>query len=164
VLDIEHHDDVLPPDLQVYVDELLPAGVTYHGELHLLRGQPSPVMDPWLEVLWEHVRRADFPDAPSRYQSVETLAEAQRFQAKFPPTGVVWEVEATRYVRSDMTFTSGISSPLVASYFARCYWAGQPRPSSDAPSEPWWELLLTPPVTVVRRVDAVLDIHAASGG
>lgn len=68
VLRLERHSDVDPPLLQAHVDEMLPDGVTTHGELHLLRSSSGlHVASPTLELVWELARRVHSPDAPSRY-------------------------------------------------------------------------------------------------
>jgi len=156
IIQLVRYGDIEPPDLQKHVGTLFPNGLTSHGERYLLRSNlpPTAFTDSKLEILFEYVRRAEFPQCPSRYESFfawEDLPSAARFRLRYGDlNSLVWEIQADRAFRADMNLLqSGESiTSLVKSYFAHLYWQGKP-----GFNEPFWECLLVPPVTVLRRVN-----------
>lgn len=96
-IELVRHSDVQPAPLQEYVNDWFPNGVSEHGESYLLRPAPATLLDPIVELACELVRRADFPDLPSRFTSVfgcATLEDAQTFRSQFGPPGApIFEVE-----------------------------------------------------------------------
>ena len=44
--------------------------------------------------------------------------------------------------------TGVVKAAAALTYWAHCYWAGEPFDSDD----PHWEFLLVPPVRVIRRI------------
>jgi hypothetical protein len=152
---------VAPPDLQGFIAEWFPNGVSPHGEMYLLRSNPGVLnpIDPGVELICELVRRAEFPDAPSRYTSMfgsETIAGAADFRAQYRiPTARIFEVEcARRPFRADMRALDVRSTAAVTTFGARKYWAQEPRAMAPwgVTVEPFWELLLSLPLRVVREV------------
>lgn len=146
-----HYDDICPLELQAHVDTLFPDGVSVHGEQYLLRNASDPKLaSPNIEMLFEYVRRACFPSRPSRFQSYfgcETIDQARYFRERHgDPLNGIWLVEAERSFTADMHFLQRGSSVLVGSYFAQQYWQGV------ASEDPFWEVLLVPPVGVLSRV------------
>jgi hypothetical protein len=154
---------IQPQCLQTHVDSLFPRGVTEHGNGYFLSGnQPATAVSANIELLFEYVRRSHYPGAPSRFDSVfacETLADAQLFRSA-PGWGStaapIWELEAIATpFRADMTCLTLQGSILIASYVAHRYWNQQDNDFvslGGASTSPFWELLLSPPVKVVRRV------------
>ena len=141
--------------MQQHVDVLFPHGVTQHGETYVLRGKkPANSVSAVIELLFEYVRRSHYHERPSRFESLfawKTLEDAHWFAKKFtssksvkPPA--IWEVEANSCFTADMSLLTLDSSLLVLSYNAHRYWKGRPGPT------PRWEVLLEPPVTVVRQM------------
>src|SRR5437867_2966643 len=111
LIELVRHDDVSPPTLQAHVDTLFPDGVTEHGRQYFVGFQViGPVQEPAIELLFEYVRRAGFPERPSRFQSVfafETVDEARRFRGEMGAAGAsIWEVEveAETAFRADMNY------------------------------------------------------------
>ncbi len=163
-LDLTKHTDMDPPTLQGHVDGLFPDGVTRHGDFYFLGSHSqSQAIEPNIELIYEYVRRACFPEVPSRFQSVfacATLDEAKRFRDSpdWSGTGApIWKV-ATPHAghRVDMTLLTHGLSILMLSYRAHRYWSGAPNNMHEfgVPRvEPFWELLLRPPVTVIEQVD-----------
>lgn len=177
IIELERYDDVRPKVLQAHVDSRFAEGVTKHGERYMLQ-PPGPEMlfDPWIESTCELSRRAEFPRLPSRFQSVfgcATLDEARAFLAKFgaePTDAQILEVETdSKPFRADMHCLDIRGSILVSAYGARRYWRQEPNnlevfPDS-APLPPFWELLLRPPVRVIRKVsrgEATSALHETS--
>jgi hypothetical protein len=135
VLDRVRYTDLDPPFLQSHVDALFSEGVTRHGEAYLLRNQPGTLANPNIELIFEYVRRARFPDCPPRFESVygfETLVEAETFRSNpnwGQPGAPIWELSAEEVpFRADMTCLTLGGSILVISQLAERYWSGQPNP------------------------------------
>ena len=138
---------------------LYPEGLSRHGRHYcrqdLYGDDPEDLWDVSCELIFELVRTADFPDRPSRFQSVfgfETIAAVDRFADRFVDEPVtVWEVDAERSFVADMhlvdaeDFADGV-------YRARQYWRGETRRP-----DPLWEALLVPPVTVIGTVERMTE-------
>lgn len=156
VLDRIRHLDLAPPELQKHVDDLFPAGVTRHGDSYILNGQqPAVGASGNIELLFEYVRRTRFSGAPSRFESLfasPSLQAAREFRADFGhPAANIWEVEtASESFRADMHCLTLGGSLLVTSYRAERYWS---QLDAGMGAQPHWELLLEPPVRVLKRVD-----------
>lgn len=153
ILNKKRYNDVDPKFLQAHIDSLFPDGVTNHGELHLLRGQPLNINDSLVDLLFEYVRRSHFSDKPSRYESIfafHTIEDANRFKRDYKCLNApVWELEPvndSKIFIGNMHYLTFNGSPLVISYYAHEYWKGN---RSGDPS-PLYEVLLTPPVKVVN--------------
>jgi hypothetical protein len=142
-----------PTEFQPHYDMMVPNSVTEQGRRYFASGQRvlSRDRDATTELLFEYVRRAFFVDKPSRYCSVyccETLADIGRFaKAYHGHAAPVWEVEGEVVHRGDMRLLTLGGSALVVSYNAHRYWSGQPYQDKN----PLWEVLLKPPVRIVRQ-------------
>ena len=150
-INLVKYSNVNPQELQNHVSYLFPQGVTSHGERYLLRGEtPAMGVEPIIEILFEYVRRSQFPLCPSRFQSFfacETLRDAEEFKKRYSkPENLIWEVDAKRAFKADLKLLTLKCSLLTLSYYANRYWSGLP--SGD---DPFWELLLIPPVKVIRQ-------------
>jgi hypothetical protein len=143
--------DVDPPMLQEHLDSLFPDGVSNHGDRHLVTENAATDLEPNIELVFEYVRRAQFPHRPSRYQSVfacRTVEDVVLFRNEFgQPSDSIWLLEADDAFDTDMRFLTLGGSALVVSWFAQRYWQGD---ESDMPLR---ECLLVPPVTVVHKVE-----------
>ena len=99
----------------------------------------------------ELVRRASFPDRPSRFTSLfgtTTLHYAQRFRAGYgESTDRIFRVSCDRSFRCDMDLLRSSYSVLGAWLLATKYWNGEQGPN------PLWEELMVPPVRKMDRVD-----------
>lgn len=145
------YQDIVPAELQIHADKMFPNGVSSFGERYFLKNSSDPrLTEPAIELVFEYVRRANFPKNPSRFQSVfgfESLSQALEFRDKFGGgQGTIWEAESKRYFKADMSLLTLGSSILMCSYFANKYWSGKPG------SNPFWEILLIPPVKVLREL------------
>lgn len=101
------------------------------------------------EWVFELVRRSEFPDRPSRFQSFfgfETEEDAGAFRSNFGPAAQILEIEYEGGYRADMDLLS-TQSFAHGLHQALTYWQGDP--GSD---EPTWELLMRPPVEITGIV------------
>jgi hypothetical protein len=147
------YTDIYPLEMQNHVDSLFPDGVTNHGELYVIRGStPANGINGSLELLFEYVRRSHFPSRPSRFQSVfafNDLDQARSFMGLYSTSsGNIWEIESALGFRADMRLLTLNGSLLNLSNNAHRYWDG-----ISGGDSPIWEILLTPPVKVIRRVN-----------
>jgi hypothetical protein len=78
--------------------------------------------------------------------ALERVSEAQRLMAKVG-NGTIWEVEADAVFRADMELLSLLDGMAALSFRAHHYWSG-----TTFMPQPLWELLLAPPVRVLRQV------------
>lgn len=102
------------------------------------------------EWMFELVRRSEFPDRPSRFQSFfgcETEEEAAAFRSDFGPDAQIVEIEYDDGHRADMDLLS-TESFAHGLHQASTYWRGE-----SGSDDPIWELLMQPPVDVVGIVD-----------
>ena len=119
----------------------------------LVGNTPANGVNEFIDLLFEYVRRSDFPSCPSRFQSIfasENVNQAIRFGNKFGKSGsfLIWEVESDVAFKADMRLLDLPKSLLVLSYNAFRYWSGIP-----GENMPIWEYLMVPPVRVIRKVD-----------
>jgi hypothetical protein len=86
-IELVKYNDINPPELQVHVDEMFPEGVSSHGEFYFLRNSSHHgLANPSIELVFEYVRRAKYPDRPSRFQSIfafELPQQAAEFRRWF---------------------------------------------------------------------------------
>jgi len=153
-IELTRFDDIEPPALQEHLNMLFPDGVTTHGDNSFVKNDTHfQVSSYTIELVWENVRRAHFPTNPSRFQSVfavETLDAAQAFRSVFGhPTHKIWIVESQSSFRANMELLRTLNTALMTSYLAHLYWSQQ----SPVGHPEYWEILLTPPVHVLRLAD-----------
>jgi hypothetical protein len=135
------------------IDAGYPDGFSRHGLRHAL-APVGPNDNYYIEAAFEALRRARFPDAPSRFQSAfacATIQEAWGFATSFGgatdaacPT---YEVEYAEGLRADMNLLSLKAPATELTIRAERYWTGQP--GSDPPR---WEIIMRLPVRVLRQV------------
>lgn len=150
------------PEFQARALELFPNGVTPHGwnwfvscnqNMFYIDQYGVTRWEPSTELIFEFVRRAEHPARPSRFESIfacETIDDAERFRNHFSSqSAAIWSVEAGQSFRADMEALSMVdATPLHAALYAGRYWSGE----QAKPLEPFWEVLLTPPVTVIEMI------------
>lgn len=165
-LDTRHLDIVLGEDAHRASHEILsvlkhyfPTGYSRHGFGYLTEpvkpysnemGYGLIRHEYATELVFELVRRLQYPSLPSRFTSLfasETIEDALEFRTSFIQTVCpIYKVESNDYFKADMKLlTFGQSSAHLLS-FANRYWKGE---GSDNPA---WEHLLAHPVTVLERV------------
>jgi hypothetical protein len=155
------YSDISPAELQQHVDLLFPDGLSRHGERYFLKNYMSPRLSaPSIEMLFEYVRRACYPERPSRFQSMfafESLNEAVAFKSRYGNgQGTIWQIESIEYFKADMGLLVFGNTILVHSYLAHKYWKG------EAGQNPIWEVLLIPPIRVIKRaaIDALTSTES----
>jgi hypothetical protein len=147
----ERFTDIHPDVLQAHVDTLFPNGLTKHGERHFLRDtNKHGVIEAEIELLFEYVRRGSFGSKPSRFQSVfatDSLDQAKAFRQRYGGGHEsIWMLNGEPVFKADMSLLRRGATTLVSSWLAHEYWKGH------ASSDPFWEYLLLPPVTIAERV------------
>ena len=144
-------------DIAAHVKALYPDGLSLHG-WEYMTWRLFPFTEPnsrltftpnerAIELMFDYVRRASFPELPSRFQSYfgwESLDDARAFAAQSGRP--VYRIEADRTVRVDMQWLNLSEQNAIASYHAHKYWSGA------ATTQPKWEILMLPPVRVVEAV------------
>lgn len=169
-IELVHYNDIKPEKLQKHVDQLFPKGFSSHGEKYFLqykiikflqsKKNPNIIetnMDSIniiIEILFEYIRRSNFPDKPSRFQflhAFQSIDNTINFRKEFCNSkGYIWKVECDNYFKADMNLLNlGNCSSLELSYNANKYWSGLP----GEDKVPFWEFLLTIPVRVLKRID-----------
>jgi hypothetical protein len=155
VISLTKFDDITPPYLQRHVDESFPDGVSRHGNQYFL-GDTSvaTAASPNIELLWEYVRRANFPAGPSRFTSMfgcASEADARTFAA-LHGAGTIWEVDLSNAFRADMSWLHLNGSILEVSYAANAYWRQEPVTSVRPATPSFWEYLMPLPLTVGAQI------------
>jgi hypothetical protein len=143
------------PQVDAALSEYYPGGLSHHGRhystQHLHGADSDDLWDFSCEVIFELVRGRRFPERPSRLQSVfgfESPADVEAFLEDFgDPPYTVWEVRADRGFRADMNLVDAVDFAR-GLYRADYYWRGE-----TFVEDPLWEVLLVPPVEVVRAVE-----------
>lgn len=141
---------------------MFPEGVTCHGWEYLLKDRrisPDKDKNGMIEMLAEYIRRSHYPDRLSRFQSFfacRTIQDAERFISLSPITtpegqvrhqGDIWVVQCENVaLEADMKFLGLGDSWIDAITKLHLYWAG------EIGEDPLKELLLKPPITVVKKV------------
>lgn len=148
------HGDISPREISDLCMELCPGGVSFHGELYLVRNERSTsVTDANTEIIFELVRRAKYPNRPSRYQSLYALDDLETARQFMDITGAngspVYKVESEDSFRADMHLLDSRMSAIVKTYFANLYWQGLPHPALL----PFWERLVPCPVTIGEQIE-----------
>ncbi|OGW25985.1 MAG: hypothetical protein A2X59_04470 [Nitrospirae bacterium GWC2_42_7] len=143
-------------DRRLHIDFLFSNGISKHGMRYLDDENykiPGVERSHILEIIFEYIRRGHFPKLPSRYQSFfafEKIEECVWFRNdKKSPSAPIYEVECDTYFRADMNCLYLLKNMCDLSIKAHRYWSGQP--ASDIP--PVWEILLTPPVKIVKLIE-----------
>jgi hypothetical protein len=151
VLEPTQPDVAGSPELQKHVTEMFPDGLTKHGTryfLTLASGKNATSYS--IEIVFEFVRRAYFPELPSRFHSVFAAAsveDATEFRRSFgTEKSSIWELVAAGSFRADMNLLTASGTNAEYSLSAHKYWRGEPSP------RPFWEFLLIPPVRAVRKL------------
>lgn len=135
--------------------EWYPEGFSHHGRHYctqpLHEGDVDDLWDFACEAIFELVRVGRYPERPSRLQSIFSFASVADVEAFLDDFGAepftVWEVRADRGFRADMNLVDAVD---FARGLARAdhYWRG-----GTFLDDPLWEVLLVPPVEVVREAE-----------
>lgn len=152
-INLKLYDDISPTFLKGHVDSLFPDGLSSHGEHYFLRNNSKALnVSPMLELIIEYVRRADYKNKPSRFQSFfafDSLSQAKDFRSEYGETSnAIYKINTDIYHKANMKLLYAGNSILVTSYFANSYWQSVP-----GIEEICWEYLLPLPVTILDRIE-----------
>jgi hypothetical protein len=144
------------PEETAHLNERYPNGIGRWG-LSIIRGLIPPG---WLldrEITLENVRSATYPFCPSRFATVfacHSIEDAEQLRGRRFGDGAdwrdarIWIVEAAAWFRADMSiFHYWVNTNLEGG--AHAYWSQEISPN------PFFEYLLTPPVTLLEVVGRV---------
>lgn len=146
-----HRGDFMAEDVYEHVLQMFPEGLSIHGWAYALeqnwvqndQGEAFLRCSHAIELVFEYVRRANFPELPSRLQSYFAFDDIDRV-ARFSPGSPIFEVHPASMFKADQTWLNVSDQLAVASFNANQYWLG------SASATPDWEYLLVPPVTIAR--------------
>jgi len=145
-----------PDDLKQHIQRMFPEGLSLHGWQftvcrHLIctdeNGFKYTHNECAIELAFEYVRRAAFPNCPSRFQSFfawDSLDAARTFKQAGQP---IYRLECEQSFRADSAWLNLNEQNAIGSYSAHRYWSGVPTPT------PKWEFLLKPPVRIIEQID-----------
>jgi hypothetical protein len=161
VLDLVRHVDEEPECFQTHLDSLLPSGLSAHGERYLLSNDSrGSIASPIIELLFENVRKAHFPDCPSRFQSTFaccsfaccSVEEAQQFKTFYgEDNSPIWEIYTEGPVfKRNMRLLDNNQTNLICSYLAHEYWSERQGPAELSGLT---EVFLELPVKVGARIE-----------
>lgn len=136
------------------LEALYPDGLSNHGRYYctqdLYDQDSDDLWDFSCELIFEQVRAAEFPERPSRLQSVfgfRTLQEAEEFAETFVDSPCsIWRVTTDEFFVGDMELVDA-EDYAHGVHQANYYWRGR-----TFVTDPLWEVLLVPPVEVVEHV------------
>ena len=147
---------------QSFLPAQFPQGLSNHGQRYLINwpvvtGQSLLVngeartmtyRDAAVEIVFELVRRLEFSDRLSRFQSMfacQTEDELRRFATQTGSHGTIYEIEADHFQICDVAFLTLGNTISHAWLNARGYWSGA------ASASPLRECLMELPVTVGQQ-------------
>lgn len=155
-IDLLKPDLSATPDLTQHLNLLFPDGVSQHGLQYLNLDVKAGNGEPAIELLWEYVRRAHFPERPSRFSAIcawRDLDEARAWRARAgSQNAAIWRLEADTGFVANMSLLNIGTSTLRASQFAHAYWAREQGPALAGLLQPCWEVLLSGRIFVVEKV------------
>jgi hypothetical protein len=141
-----------------FLASLYPNGLSQHGQYYLIdvgqhtrqqmpqSGEPLAKLSSVLETYWELVRRAEFPDEPSRFESFFAFKTPNEARAFGGGTGPVYEVDANVWEEFDFNLLKQPTSLALQWIQIRQYW------NHGASPNPLWECLVKPPAKILRVV------------
>jgi hypothetical protein len=150
-------EDLIARTLAMY-----PEGISPHGQMYLFNqnliikypnGSPANFVpaDPIKEAIFELIRRSEFPDKPSRMQSMfawQTMDEALNFIQNYGNNQNcrIFEIESDSGVVLDMGLLLLGGQVMGAYELARRYWSGEIVPGHAS------EVLIPLPTRVGREI------------
>lgn len=143
------------PGPKEHAYELFKEGVSKHGMQYINQTGTPESHSEWF---FEYVRRCNFNNRPSRFQSFfafSSLEDIKRLQKKLNfKSGTVYLIEGDNYFKADMNIVGNQQSPLLHSWLANIYWSGKTCEELNIKFglEPLWEYLLTGNLKVIDKV------------
>lgn len=167
VITLRHHTPK-QPELAGFLNQIYPEGLSKHGYNYLYN--PALFDDNHqrdkaflIGLIFELVRRSDFPEKPSRYQSLfacREISEVKQFRELLArergDDGIriapIYEVRNEKPVHlGDMRLLDS-NGPILDIYRrAYLYWSGESLAYTNG-EEPFWEILIPLPAKTGRRV------------
>ncbi|MBB2984461.1 DUF2441 domain-containing protein [Paraburkholderia tropica] len=152
-----------PPrnEIEAHIFSQFPNGFSRHGA-QFFRDAPAQPQTPddvnsgYIELLLELIRRAHYPDKPSRYVSMfatDALERAQQFRATngHPSHGIYVLRTDGAVHRGDMHLLKFEQSVAATEHRLHLYWQG--RTFDGVPNHvAFWEYVLALPVQVAEKV------------
>lgn len=143
--------------LEEHAKFLFPNGLSKHGNQYLNAGVTIDSITEWF---FEYVRRSDFNNRPSRFESIfafNSIEDLRRFKVEkeiyelYP----IYKLQSDNFFKADMNLVGNQSSPLVSSFFAHNYWSGKTNEelNKEFNLTPLWEYLLTGKIKVLKRIE-----------
>jgi hypothetical protein len=141
------------------INDLYPNGISRHGIQYMSEKFEFPKWNgkdyvhhiPMIEWTFELIRRVNFKELPSRFESVfgcETLEQARIFKIKRRNgSGNIYKVLAEKSFKADMNYLYLGPSILGNQVLAEKYW------KSQATENPFWEILMTGDVEVKEKME-----------
>lgn len=152
---------------QSFLPARFPQGLSKHGQRYLINWpvltnavfavddgtfESATYYVTTLEIVFELVRRLEFPNQLSRFQSMfacRTEADLRRFATQTGSQGTIYEIETDRFQVHDMALLRLGNAISHAWRNASNYWCG------TASDTPLWECLIELPVNIGRRVGTI---------
>lgn len=132
-----------------------PSGISRHGQNYIENPRCCfNIREGALELYFEEVRKACYPDKPSRFESMfccESIDDALRMAKGFgAPNASIYEVEVkSNYHRGNMALLDNSFSILATSYHANAYWRGD---ELNIGKTTFWEIVAQLPVQIGKKV------------
>lgn len=148
--DISCNNPSINAALQSQFDMFMKEGVSRHGD-HYFATNPFFYDTSYdIELIFEYERKLNFPELPSRFQSLFAVDRENIFPMLYRLGALhksvrIYEVECNNYFKADMNLLYK-GSNLINTFYAKRYWSGENL------SAPLYEYLLKLPVKVIRRV------------
>ena len=164
--DIKGGDAKVTELLQEHINNMFPYGISRHGDNYFASSNYIPYLHPTAELLLEYIRKAQYKDKPSRFESFFAVKDANQLIKLGELLKInlsncsIWEVECIEYFKADMFLLDSMQSylisgksNLIASKLGSMYWEGKCISEIVKNDIPFWEFLLISPIKVVRKVD-----------
>lgn len=144
-------------ELKSYLSEFFPSGISYHGMQYLLDNNnfissnyPEPLitLSPAIEIIYETIRRCEFPDKPSRMTCAYACLTIQDAQNYFNDASLpIFEISTNKkHFIADSSLLKIGSNHLSTLVMARKYWSG------STSEDPQLEVLIECPAVIGERV------------
>jgi len=136
--------------LKEYKDGLSPHGIQFLlGGLSFQNGMVP--ISPVIELIWESIRKENYPKLPSRFQSYfgsKNKEEAIAFREQSQSQQCnIYLLRSEFYFEADMNLLTFAGSAISTLDLAHKYWSGEKSPN------PCVEVLLSKKVNVIKKVN-----------
>ena len=147
-------ETMLEKDFVDHINKMYKEGISNHGYQYLVKSINGGYFTNWaLEIYFEYVRFREFPDLPSRFQSVfawAELADALAF-SNIHPIYEIKKEEKGKVLIADMNLLKTDFNSKRQKEKAMKYWNGEPADSSTD-YRPCWEYVINTPFKIIQQV------------